>query len=1308
MVVGLLGILKTGGAYVPLDPAYPQERLGFMLEDAEVKVLLTQRHLIGALPEHEARIVFLDEDSAHITQQAEENLNTPLAPDNLAYVIYTSGSTGKPKGVMISHRAICNRLLWMLQLLQPDASDRILQKTPYSFDASLWELFLPLFSGAQLVMARPGGHRDPAYLVEAVCQHRITILQLVPSMLRVFLGEESVGQCDSLRHMFCGGERLTADDRQRFDERLPHATLHNLYGPTEASIDATHWQCEKDSDSDIVPIGRPIANVQVYVLNHHLQPVPVGTAGELHISGVALARGYLNRADLTADKFIPDPFGSEAGGRLYRTGDVVKYLADGRIVYVGRSDHQVKLRGFRIEVGEIEVALRQQIRVQTAIVVVRDDEHGNQRLVAYVVPEKDERFKGVDQPLYRLPNNLEIVHHNRSETDVVFKEVFEDGGYLRHGVTILDGDCVFDIGANIGLFTLFVHQQCRNPRVFSFEPIPPTFELLETNIKLHGLNAKPYQCGISSETRMAEFTFYPEASATSGMYADAVEEEKITRAFIGNQGELGSYADELLEGRFAGVTYKCQLRTVSELIRENGIEQIDLLKVDVEKSELDVLEGIDAEDWSKIRQIVMEVHDSGGRLEAVTAMLKQHGFEFVVEQDEFLKNTSLYNIYAVHPSAANRESRTQQNSKYENSVPELWGAVLSADELRSELERKLPEYMIPTAFVMLDELPLLPNGKLNLSALPPPEEAKHEAVNSFEPPRTPVEEVLTEIWGGVLGTARPGVHDNFFDLGGHSLLAMQVMSRIRAAFHLDLRVRALFESPSISALAENISRMSLAAGSKSLAGSDLIPVVLMRVEREARMPLSYRQEHLWTLENATDSEASQQTTTSVRIKGRLKPEMLANALQEVVMRHETLRTKFVADSEGRPEQVIAEVFDTDLLLIDVGETPAADLEAKLQSLAKAHTLTDAHKAAVASFRASLVKISEQEHVLLLTTHSMAADEWSRIILLQELAATYGALAAKRKSALPELAIQYADYAYWQRQWLESEAAQSHFDYWRGMLESAPALALPVMRKSEANEASQTARQKFVIARELAETLKALGRQEEATLFMTLLAAFQALLSHYTNQYDLVIGTDVPNRDLSEVRGLIGPCTNQLALRTDLSGNPTFRELLKRVRAVTFGAYTHQYIPWEELPATMGSQVNELMRVKFVQTNALPRSLGSESLTLEPSTLAFDRTDKSVNLLLDACEVEHEIFAGIEYDPDRFTAAFIEQMSEDLSLILQRAGEQPNSPLNELLKPLADAEKQRGVEEEQALEEASLKALQGIRRRSAAKSKSGRI
>jgi amino acid adenylation domain-containing protein len=384
MVVGLCGILKAGGAYVPLDPTYPPERLGWMLHDAQVPVLLTHARLLPRLPAHGATVLCLDTDWPTIAAQSTENPQHCTTPENIAYVIYTSGSTGTPKGAMISHRGICNRLLWMQEAYGLTAVDRVLQKTPFSFDVSVWEFFWPLLTGACLVMARPEGHRDSAYLVALIVAQQITTLHFVPSMLHVFLQEPGVEQCDSLRLVICSGEALPFELQERFFTRLG-AELHNLYGPTEASVDVSFWACQRQSGRQSVPIGQPIANTQLYVLDAHLQPVPIGVPGELHIGGIGLARGYLNRPELTAEKFIANPFSPVPGARLYKTGDLARYLADGTIEFLGRLDHQVKLHGFRIELDEIAAVLLQHAAVQEAVVLARTDTPGHQTLVAYVV-----------------------------------------------------------------------------------------------------------------------------------------------------------------------------------------------------------------------------------------------------------------------------------------------------------------------------------------------------------------------------------------------------------------------------------------------------------------------------------------------------------------------------------------------------------------------------------------------------------------------------------------------------------------------------------------------------------------------------------------------------------------------------------------------------------------------------------------------------------------------------------------------------------------------------------------------------------
>ncbi len=391
LVVGLLGILEAGGAYVPLDPSYPRERLAYLREDARVAVLLTQERLLAQMGEALSaapHVLCLDHLEEGLFSVPEASTLSPPEPSSLAYVIYTSGSTGKPKGAMNSHRGIVNRLLWMQQRYGLTAADRVLQKTPFSFDVSVWELFWPLLVGARLVVARPGGHQDPAYLVETIVGEGITTLHFVPSMLQVFLDAPGVERCASLRQVIASGEALPPELEQRFFARLgaTGARLYNLYGPTEAAVDVTHWDCTPGAGRWTVPIGHPVANTQIHLLGRYGEPVPIGVAGELLIAGVQVGRGYLGRPELTAERFVPDPFSAEPGARLYRTGDLARRRADGAVEYLGRLDHQVKIRGFRIELGEIEAALAAHPEVREAVVLARQDAAGGKRLVAYVVP----------------------------------------------------------------------------------------------------------------------------------------------------------------------------------------------------------------------------------------------------------------------------------------------------------------------------------------------------------------------------------------------------------------------------------------------------------------------------------------------------------------------------------------------------------------------------------------------------------------------------------------------------------------------------------------------------------------------------------------------------------------------------------------------------------------------------------------------------------------------------------------------------------------------------------------------------------
>jgi amino acid adenylation domain-containing protein len=418
-VVSLLAVLKAGGAYLPVDPEYPAGRIAAVLADAAPVCVLSSAGLSGLVPDGVARVAV--DDAAVAAELAGLPTDAPevgVLPAHPAYVIFTSGSTGRPKGVVVPHAGIVNRLVWMQELSGLSAGDRVLQKTPFGFDVSVWEFFWPLVQGAALVLARPGGHREPAYLAELIQRQNITVTHFVPSMLEAFLREPAAGECTGLRAVFCSGEALPAPLRDRFLELLDGVPLFNLYGPTEASVDVTAARCTA-GDGAVVPIGGPVANTRVYVLDGSLSPVPVGVAGELYLAGVQLARGYVGRAGLTAERFVASPFEAD-GGRMYRTGDRVRWNADGQLVYLGRADDQVKIRGFRIEPGEVQAVLAAHPAVAQAAAVAREDVPGDTRLVAYAVPtgsdaSSDElvsllrEFVGERLPAYMVPSAVVVL-----------------------------------------------------------------------------------------------------------------------------------------------------------------------------------------------------------------------------------------------------------------------------------------------------------------------------------------------------------------------------------------------------------------------------------------------------------------------------------------------------------------------------------------------------------------------------------------------------------------------------------------------------------------------------------------------------------------------------------------------------------------------------------------------------------------------------------------------------------------------------------------------------------------------------------
>ncbi|HJT26682.1 MAG TPA: amino acid adenylation domain-containing protein, partial [Pyrinomonadaceae bacterium] len=819
MVVGVLGILKAGGAYVPLDASYPASRLELTLRDCGAAVVLTQAHLLERLGEQlkatGAQLLCLDRQWAEIARESVANVKAAVAGENLAYVIYTSGSTGRPKGVGVTQQNLLHTTR-AREVYYRTTPRSFLLLSSIAFDSSVAGLFWTLSGGGQLVVPEEGMQREARSLVELVQEKEVTHLLSLPSLYALLLEEGNGSELASLEGVIVAGEVCGPALVQRHVEVASQTALYNEYGPTEGSVWSTVQQCVVES---VVPIGRPIANVRMYVLEPGMRIAPLGLSGELYVGGAGVTRGYLNDATQTAQKFVPDPFSGESGGRLYRTGDRARYRTNGEIEFLGRVDNQVKIRGYRIELGEIETVLREHPAVREGVTVAIDDRLGGQRLVSYLVLEERHAFTASQLLRYKregllarlktceLPNGMTIVHHNKNEANYLYHEIFEEQAYFDHGIQLTPGACVFDVGANIGLFSLFVAHMCEGARIYAFEPIPQIFKVLRANSELYGLNIRLFECGLCNEEQCAVFTYYPHLSLMSGLFADAGEAQSVVKSFeVNKHGGMPLPSDaafeELLNERLETEQVECQLRTISDVIAEEAVEQIDLLKVDAEKSELNVLLGIKHADWAKIKQVVVELEDREQRLEQITGLLRSKGFELAVEQDLALANTRLYKVYAIRP-AQNHDATRKLNKKVSPIPKTAWSspAVVSR-EVRELLKAKLPEHMIPGALVLLEELPLMPNGKIDRLALPAPEQVVSEEEISL--PRTPVEETLAGIWSEVLGVRELSVTANFFELGGHSLLATQVMSRVRAAFQVELPVRSLFAQPTVRGLAAEI------------------------------------------------------------------------------------------------------------------------------------------------------------------------------------------------------------------------------------------------------------------------------------------------------------------------------------------------------------------------------------------------------------------------------------------------------------------------------------------------------------------------
>lgn len=974
-VVSFLAILKAGCAYVPIDPTYPAERRSFMIEDSGLTVLLTQGRLVKGLDldANTLHLIQVDHEWDTISQQSGENLSETSTSDDLAYVIYTSGSTGRPKGVLIAHRALVNHNFSIIERFSLTASDRVLQFASLSFDVAGEEIYPTLLSGAALVVRPSSQVPSIIEFLRELEDAQITLLNLPTPYWHEWtyaLNDAETPFPSALRLLVIGSERAAPERLAVWQAQTPkRIPLFNAYGLTETTITSLVYDVPYTPlNSSEVPVGRPLSNTQVYILDQNLQPTPINVAGELYIGGAGLANGYLNRPELTTEKFIDNPF--TEGTKLYKTGDLMRYLADGSIEFLGRIDQQAKIRGYRIELGEIEGALAQHPSVQNTVVIVREDKAEHKYIAAY---------------------------------------------YVRKG-----------------------------------------------------------------------------------------------------------------------------------------------------------------------------------------------------------------------------------------------GEVPTASSLRSFLKERLPEYMIPSAFVAIDAVPLTANGKVDRRNLPAPPQIHSVSEGSYAAPQTATQQQLIEMWRDILNVGRVGIHDDFFELGGHSLLAARLLSQIRKQFTVELPITAVFEARTVAALAEQIDTPDTATSS------------VQPIPRDQPLAQSFAQQRLWFLQEIEpESSPAFNIPQAFHFTGSLKVSVLEQCLNEIVRRHEVLRTKLVLDN-GQPLQIIQPFKPSKLKVIDLSQRPDARKEADRLSLEEARRPFNLSEGSL--IRTLLLKLDHQHHTLICNLHHAVSDGWSMDLLARELSVLYSAFVEGKPSPLSELSIQYADYAQWQRDRLQGETLQRQLAYWQEKLAGDTTIAeLTPDYARQPIQTYQGVSRHFALPQNVADALVNLSQQEGATLFMTLLAALNALLMRYTGGEQITVRSDIANRTRSEVEDLIGFFTNGLVLRTDVSGNPTFRALLRRTREVALGAYAHQDLPFDQLIEAMrlvrDRSRTPLAQVLFVwEENPLP-TLEFSGLTMSSELL--DNGTAKFDLSLYMRNHGGRTTGYIEYNSQLFDYTTIERLLAHFQNLLAGIVNNPDETLFQL-------------------------------------------
>ncbi|WP_285497909.1 non-ribosomal peptide synthetase, partial [Streptomyces hygroscopicus] len=1393
MIVAILAVLKTGAAYLPIDPEYPAERVEFMLRDATPALALTTTALRSLF--HDQPLTTVEYDAPKTTHRLTEqnpapitdtDRTHPLTPHNPAYVIYTSGSTGTPKGVTVSHTGTTHMVATQINTLTLSENNRVLQFASPSFDAAFSELWMALGSGATLVMADPQRLLPGAGLAETIAQYGVTHATLTPSTLAAVPHEH----LPTLTHLIVAGEACPPELAAQW---APGRQMLNAYGPTESTVCATMSPPLSATDTYHPPIGRPIQGTNVYVLDRRLQPVPVGVPGELYLAGAGVARGYLGRPGLTASRFIADPYTPNAtSARMYRTGDMVRWRADGQLEYLGRADDQVKIRGFRIEPDEIASTLLQHPAVDQAAVIAREDRPGDSRLVGYIVParenEEDRRQSGDRQvqgwqQVYddhyttadSVPLGTNFHGWNSSYTKEPIPSVqmraWRDETVRR--ILELGPRNVLEIGVGAGLLLSEAAPSCEsywgtdlsrevidrlrrqvaerpdlaNRTELRCQPADDVDGLPQNFFDVVVINSVvqyfPHADYLADVLRSATRLLAPGGA----VFVGDVRNKRLASCFHTavqlHQADPSEKAGAIISAAEQAMVFEKELLVDPDFFpalvhHTPGLESVDIqLKAGPHHNELsryryDVVlhtrpgdgEQLLAEapqlrwgtDLADVEELLQRLDDDAPAVLCVAAIPNSRLVQEASANDILRGGGSLTDALAalrspagegaVDPhelatSAAARGYRTITRwsqdhrrldavcvradlaiapvwsgqspvpstgefspSRFTNSPASVRDVGALASTVRQFVADRLPEYMVPSAVVVLDELPLTVNGKLDRRALPAPD---YTAGTISRGPRTPAEEILCGLFAEVLGLTEVGVDQSFFDLGGHSLLATRLVARIRTTFGVELGVRTLFETPTVAGLAHQVS------------GAGAARTALVPAQRPDTIPLSFAQARLWFLHRLEGPSPTYNMPLILRLTGQVDVAALEAALADVVARHESLRTVF-PEIDGVPQQRVLPVREARPQLTVTPVDPS-ELDTALATAAR-HTFdleTDI------PLWAQLLRVSAEEHALVLVVHHIASDGWSMAPLARDLSTAFQARCAGREPGWTELPVQYADYTLWQRDVLgdvedpDSEIA-AQVEYWKQTLAGLPdRISLPTDRPYPPTASYEGDTISFAWPADLHTRLEDLARQSGASLFMVIHAALAALLSRMGGGEDIAVGSPIAGRTDQALDDLVGFFVNTLVLRTDTSGDPTFRQLLHHVRERSLDAYAHQDVPFEHLVETLNpvrSLAHQpLFQVMLAWQNADHAELEFPGLSADLVSIGTGTARMDLLVSLVEARASHGVSGVVEFRSDIFDRSTVASLMDRLERLLDAVATDPDRRIGtiDLLEP---AERQR--------------------------------